>query len=223
MPISRPPQFTCLTSDLVGSKQQSERERMQQRLESTLQQANEAFAARLAVPLTITLGDEWQGLVRTTADAFRIDFFVRRGLHPAQVRSGIGRGLISTTIRDRTSLMDGPCFHRSREAITLAKKRSGSATVLSSGRPELDDFINRSGELLHAVFDDWTDKQFASVMAYLDHETETKAARSLGVTQPTLHKSIHGAHGKEFLNAVHAREVFLERLVDADQQESERP
>jgi hypothetical protein len=218
------PSYTCLTSDLVASKQEPERARTQRRLEKVLEAANEAFAAVLAVPLSIILGDEWQGLVHTTADALRIDFFVRRGLHPARVRSGIGRGEVSTALRDRTSLMDGPCFHRSREAITLAKKRSGSATMLSTGQQAIDDLLNTTGELLYAVFDDWTDKQFASVMAFLDQETETKAAKSLGVAQPTLHKSVHGAHGKEFLNAIRAREAFLELHVDGvGRRESEAP
>jgi hypothetical protein len=78
----------------------------------------------------------------------------------------------------------------------------------------VDEFVNAMDAVLHALFDEWTPKQFASVIAYLDRGTESKAAESLGVSQPTLHKSIHGAHGREFLDAVQARVRFLEQLAE---------
>lgn len=208
------PSFACLTSDLIGSKQYADRETTQRRLERVLEAANAEFAGVLVVPLSITLGDEWQGLLRSLGDAFRLDFYVRRAIYPARSRSGIGWGPVSTKLRERTSLMDGPCFHRSREAISLAKKHRGSSTVLQSGHPAVDDFVNAMDAVLYSVFDEWTPKQFASVIAYLDQGTETKAAALLGVSQPTLHKSIHGASGRQFLAASQARIRFLEQLAD---------
>jgi hypothetical protein len=204
--------LACLTSDLVESKSQPDRAAVQARLEVALQAANEAFSAELIVPLSITLGDEWQGLARSAAAAFRIDFQLRRALFPLAVRSGVGIGRVTTPTRERTSLMDGPCFHRSREALATAKKRRGAVSVLDSGRPELDEFVNAVERLLHGVMEDWTERQHESVMQYLDHASESAAADALGVAQPTLHKSVAGAHGKEILAVMEARNAFLERF-----------
>lgn len=212
----RPPHpLACLTTDLVGSTLVPRRREMQLLLERTLRATNQAFRAELVVPLAVTLGDEWQGLARSIEAAFRIDFHVRRALRPHRVRSGIGLGEVTTPVRERTALMDGPCFHRSRAALASAKKRSGSATLLDSGRPALDGYVNAIERLLHGVMDDWTDVQHESVLAFLERGNEALAAKSRGVAQPTLHKSVASALGKEVLAVIEARNRFLAEELGA--------
>ncbi len=203
------PNAACLTTDLVASKKITARSEVQNQVERALQSVNQSHAGLLAVPLGITVGDEWQGLAHDLAGAIEVDFEVRRAVYPNRVRSGIGWGAVATEFRERSALMDGPCFHRSRAAMTLAKKQPGSATLLETGNPGIDNFMNSMNAILAALFDDWTAKQFASVMAYLDHGTEARAADHLGVRQPTLHKSLAGAHGKEYLDALAAQREFL--------------
>ena len=166
----------------------------------------------LVVPLSITLGDEWQGLLRTAPAAFELDFRLRRGLWPLRVHTGIGVGRVTSDMRERTALMDGPCFHRSRAALDASKQRRGPVTVLDTGQPELDAFISASEALLHAVMDDWTERQFECVMAFLDHGSEPAAARALRIAQPTLHKSVASALGKEIMAAMQARNLYLSSL-----------
>jgi hypothetical protein len=208
-----PSSLACLTSDLIESKLQPDRGHTQERLETALGSANEEFRADLVVPLSITLGDEWQGLALSAAAAYRIDFRLRRSLHPLRVRSGVGLGGVTTPQRERTALMDGPCFHRSRKALVMAKKRRGPGTLLASGQPELDEFVNALELLLHDVIEDWTARQYDSVMAFLDRGSETAAAQALGVAQPTLHKSVASAHGKDVLALIEARNRFLARFA----------
>ncbi len=206
------PGFVALTCDLVDSKEQPDRAELQLRLEAALRDANAAFAGELAVPLSITLGDEWQGLLRSVEAALRLDFALRRALHPVRLRSGLGAGALTSELRERTALMDGPCFHRSRAALQQAGRRRGAASVLDSGRPALDAWVNAGEALLHAVMEGWTARQFECVMAFLDHGSEPAAARALGIAQPTLHKSVAGAFGKEVLAAIDARNRYLASL-----------
>jgi hypothetical protein len=207
--------YACLTSDLVESKREVDRRVVQVQLEETLARVNARHADQLVVPMAITLGDEWQGLARTLGAAFALDFAVRRELHPLRVRSGLGVGAVDTALRERTSLMDGPCFHRSRAAIVAAKKRRGPGTVLATDDADVDDLVNAMERLLHDVIDHWTARQFDCVMAFLDHGSETAAAAALGIAQPTLHKSVAGAHGKEILGMMEARDRFLARHAGA--------
>jgi len=201
--------FACLTCDLVASTEAEDRAGLQRRLERVLQRANAEAPAELVVPLSVTLGDEWQGLLRTPDAAFRLEFRLRRALHPWRMRSGIGVGAVASARRERTAQMDGPCFHRSRAALLVAKKRRGPATVLDSGRPALDAFVNANEALMLGVIDRWTERQFECVMAWLDHGSEPAAARALGIAQPTLHKSVAGALGKEVIAAMEARNNWL--------------
>ena len=202
----------CLTCDIVGSREQPDRAKLQRRLEQELERVNAERAADLVVPFSITLGDEWQGLARSAPAAFELDFRLRRGLWPLRLHSGIGVGRVTSDMRERTALMDGPCFHRSRAALEASKKRRGPATVLDSGRPELDDFVSANETLLHAVMDDWTERQFECVMAFLDHGSEPAAARALQIAQPTLHKSVASALGKEIMALMDARNRYLASL-----------
>ena len=201
--------LACLTSDLVDSQHEPRRRAVQLRLEQVLRAANATFRKELAVPLAVTLGDEWQGLARSVEAAFRIEFHVRRALRPLRMRSGIGLGPLSTPLRKRTALMDGPCFHRSRAALAAAKKRGDSATVLESGHAAADAYVNAVERLLHGVSDGWTEVQAESVLAYLDSGRETLAAKARGVSQPSLHKSVASALGKEVLAVMEARNRFL--------------
>ncbi len=195
------PGLSCLTADLIASRRDRNRAASQDRLEGALRHVNRALAESIAVPFTVTLGDEWQGLLATPAAALEADFLFRHLLHPLPVASGVGAGGVSTPLRERTALMDGPCFHRAREALGRAKARRDPATVLASGDPLLDDAVNALCLLLHGLAGRWTEKQFRSLDAYLTHGTEAAAARAVGVTQPTLHQSLDRSQAKLYLEA----------------------
>jgi len=197
----RSPRLSCLTVDLIASRRNTNRSATQTRLEEAIDQANRSLSAAIVVPFSVTLGDEWQGLVDSPAAALEADFLFRDLLHPLAVASGVGMGGVSTPLRDRTPLMDGPCFHRAREALARAKDRRGQATVLASGDPLLDEAVNALCMLLHGLAARWTPKQFQSLQAYVNHGTEAAAASALGVTQPTLHQSLDRSQAKLYLEA----------------------
>ncbi|GAB4266416.1 MAG: hypothetical protein Kow0092_19370 [Deferrisomatales bacterium] len=199
--------FACLTADLIGSRRVSDRAAVQRQVEQALGRVNSEFQGRLVVPFSFTVGDEWQGLLDAPDAALEADFRLRRLLHPLGVSSGLGLGAVSTPIRDRTAAMDGPCFHRSREALERAKRLRSQATVFASGLPLLDRPTNAICLLLHALSGKWTPKQHRTVMTYADRGTEAAAAEALGVSQPTVHQSLEAARGRAYLQA---REELLE-------------
>ena len=201
----------CLTSDLVDSRSLEHRADVQLRLEAMLADVNREFAYALLVPFTITLGDEWQGLLCNAVAALRADFVIRETLRPLSIASGFGVGPFETALRDRTALMDGTCFHRSREALENARRRKGGAAILQSEDVLLDEPVNSVLLLLHAISEGWTEKQAASFRAFDTHGTESAAAKVLGVSQPTVHQSLEGSMAKIY---VEARDGLL-RFVDS--------
>jgi len=200
------PSVCCLTIDLIASRRSRDRAGIQARLEEALREVNRSLSESVVVPFSVTLGDEWQGLLDSPGAALEADFLFRRLLNPLPVASGVGTGGVTTPRRERTALMDGPCFHRAREALESAKERRGPATVFLSGDPLLDDPVNALCLLLHGLSARWTEKQFRSLEAYLAHGTEAAAARALGVAQPTLHQSLDRSQAKLYLEA---REALL--------------
>lgn len=207
----RSPFLSCLTVDLIASREHLDRSATQARLEDAIDQVNHSLSAAIVVPFSVTLGDEWQGLLDSPAAALEADFLFRDLLHPLPVASGVGTGGVSTPLRERTPLMDGPCFHRAREAIGQAKDRRGQATVLASSDPLLDEAVNALCLLLHSLADRWTPKQLQSLRAYVAHGTEAAAATALGVTQPTLHQSLDRSQAKLYLEARDALLHFVSK------------
>jgi hypothetical protein len=213
--MTDPEIFVCLTCDVVASRLSEDRESLQDRIEASLAEANRGFADKLSVGLSVTLGDEWQGLFRAPEAALEVDLFLRARLYPFAVRSGLGFGGISTPLRKTTAAMDGECFHRSRLAVEAARKRRLPGVVILSGDPVRDAASNAVCGLLAAVSAHWTEKQLRSVMAYRERATEQAAATALGVAQPTLHQSLEGARGKEFVEGFSRLLEFL-RLYRAE-------
>ncbi|MCV0429030.1 MAG: SatD family protein, partial [Roseibium sp.] len=63
--------LSVLMGDVIGSEQM-ERSRLHARFNSAVQAINTEYGSLLLSPLTITLGDEFQGLLPGSAEAFQI-------------------------------------------------------------------------------------------------------------------------------------------------------
>jgi hypothetical protein len=201
--------FACFTADLVGSRATEDRASTQRRLKAAIAAVNRKAGGALAVPASITVGDEWQALARDLAAAVEIDLHFRRLLLPDRFVSGISVGEITTALARRTGEMDGPCFHLAREAVAAAAGRGWPATVLRSGDEPFDAMVEGYMNLLHAVSATWTAKQLKALQAYEATGTETAAAKRLRVSQPTVHNSLAGAAAKTYLASERALTAYV--------------
>ena len=64
--------YLALIADVIDSKIVQERFDLQKQLEKTLQKINELFKDCLASAFTLTLGDEFQALLKMEAPVFQI-------------------------------------------------------------------------------------------------------------------------------------------------------
>ena len=93
-------------------------------LESCLADLNNEFQAVLASKLSITLGDEFQGLLSLDAPLFQIIDRINLAMKPYQVRFGIGMGKILTDINPEQSIgADGPAYWHARKAINYIHQK----------------------------------------------------------------------------------------------------
>lgn len=117
------PGVYTLVGDLVGSKQVPDRDRLQDQLEEALEWANEHSRSPLQ-PLVPTLGDEFQGVFVTLAEALYASLLVRLRLYEddqVEVRIGIGFGEIKVyDDSTRLTTQDGPGWWAARAALDRA-------------------------------------------------------------------------------------------------------
>lgn len=207
-----PPRYVALIGDLVHSRtlEAGVRGRVQEALEAALQRVNgagEPRGAGVAAELLLTLGDEFQGLFEASpAGAERLVEALEGALGAvvaaggdagsggAPLRFGLGVGALHTERRPRALGMDGPCFHRAREALEAAQ-RSGEACRLvgpDGGAPHEAVWGLLASAWLEQVAG-WTDAQREAAALAREGLAGKAIAERLGVTPGAVSQRLHNA------------------------------
>ena len=201
--------YLALIADVIDSKMVQERFDLQKQLEKTLQTMNELFGEFIASNFTLTLGDEFQGLLKVDAPVFQIIDILRSELTPTQLRFGIGLGEIVTDIDPLQSIgADGPAYWNARAAINLVHQKNdyGNTQIyFSSGKEKQDFFVNAliaSGE---AIRSGWRGSQEEILLdllkrcVYSENFSQQDLAQSLAINPSALSKRLKSSSIRVYL------------------------
>ncbi|RSK01397.1 hypothetical protein D8783_03610 [Streptococcus sp. A12] len=201
--------YLALIADVIDSKMVQERFDLQKQLEKTLQTMNELFGEFIASNFTLTLGDEFQGLLKVDAPVFQIIDTLRSELTPTQLRFGIGLGEIVTDIDPLQSIgADGPAYWNARAAINLVHQKNdyGNTQIyFSSGKEKQDFFVNAliaSGE---AIRSGWRGSQEEILLdllkrcVYSENFSQQDLAQSLAINPSALSKRLKSSSIRVYL------------------------
>ncbi len=134
--------YTALIFDVIESRKFKDRFEIQGFLKNAVEICNGLFQELLCKPVMFSAGDEMQGLFYSAQDAYRYFAFFSRLAYPVQLRCGIGFGELDVFSADwMTTELDGPAYHRAREAIALCHEGQDQLVIFNSAR-ESDRFIN---------------------------------------------------------------------------------
>lgn len=118
--------YITMIFDLKNSRQIENRYEVQMELIDAIKRCNQKYKDIIASSFLITVGDEWEGLLKPGSDYRQILHFFEENL-PANLRfyTGIGIGDISITNFELTvNQLDGPAFYMARDALKIAKKKN---------------------------------------------------------------------------------------------------
>lgn len=177
-----PGTFVAIIGDAVASRRLApgRRAALQRELRSALAGANRRWRGALAARFAVTLGDQFQGLLAGPGAVWDVVHWLRAELAGSEWIIACGRGAVSTPLAASAPEVDGPCFHRAREALDEAK-RSGS--VLAFGG--FDPVVTALGQYYSALYRGWTRRQreVATQLRVLDRR---RLAARLRVTPSAL-------------------------------------
>jgi hypothetical protein len=128
-----------LIGDVVGSRESGDRAGLHRALQDVLDRANRTL--RPAIPLRITVGDEYQGAFATLGEALRAT--LRLGVALAGdvgVRHGLGWGAVEV-LSESPRIEDGPGWWAAREAIEeveRSQQKASSRTLRTAFVPAPD-------------------------------------------------------------------------------------
>lgn len=203
--------YLVIIADIIGSRKIEDRKAVQVKLEKTLDQINKDYSHAIASKFIITLGDEFQGVLRDGSVAIKIVTTIQREMYPIRFRFGIGIGTISIELQAGTSLgSDGAAFHLAREMVKEVKagedKRTGSKNNMLIGiesHLSTAALLNSIFKLASALQDNWTERQ-REVIATLEKYpgTQTEIAKRLGIVQSSVQKSLASSNFPLYKEAI---------------------
>ena len=221
--------YLALIADVIDSKMVQERFDLQKQVEITLQKMNGLFADYLASCFTLTLGDEFQALLKVDAPIFQIIDTLRSELTPTQLRFGIGLGEIVTEIDPLQSIgADGPAYWNARAAINFVHQKNdyGNTQIyFSSGKENQDFFVNAliaSGE---AIRSGWRDSQEEILLnllkrsVYSESFSQQDLAQSLAINPSALSKRLKSSSIRFYLRGRAAALASIQSTVKGDEDE----
>ena len=221
--------YLALIADVIDSKIVQERFDLQKQLEKTLQTMNELFGDYLASCFTLTLGDEFQALLKVDAPIFQIIDTLRSELKPTQLRFGIGLGEIVTDIDPLQSIgADGPVYWNARAAINLVHQKNdyGNTQIyFSSGKENKDFFVNAliaSGE---AIRSGWRESQEEILLnllkrsVYSESFSQQDLAQSLAINPSALSKRLKSSSIRVYLRGRAAALASIQITVKGEEDE----
>lgn len=130
--------FCTIVCDIKESRKIENREEVQYQIIDMLKEVNEQFKDIIASPFLITLGDEWQGLLKYPCDYKSIIKFFKKTIPNVQFYTGIGIGDVFIHNFELTvNQLDGPSFYRAREAVQFAKEQKLPMVILFDNWDEI--------------------------------------------------------------------------------------
>lgn len=156
--------YVVVIGDIVASRRLrgSGRRSVQQHLIAALKDLNRLAGGGLVAEFTITLGDEFEGVLRPDwAHSVIPDLIwtMERELPGVSIRYGIGMGAIDTKIVRNPLEMDGAAFHTARTAIELAAADEKMGGVFQGFGNGYDVVLNGLARVLHHHRAEWSPQQ----------------------------------------------------------------
>lgn len=196
--------YIAVIGDIIKSRKIANRNEIQAKLKKTLQKINQKYNDDIASNFMITIGDEFQGLLKNGKNLIKIISEIEIAMLPIQIRFGIGIGKIDTEInKDMPLGADGPAYHNARQMIEELKSRDkkyetnhSNIMICSQGNhAQTDTLLNTILSLCSAIKSKWTPRQIEIISCYIDSDkNQYKAAENLGIRQSSVNKSLNNSN-----------------------------
>lgn len=214
-----------LMADIMGSRRVSGDTLIKQ-FNTLVESVNRFQGNQLLSRLTITLGDEYQGIAASLPAAVLTMISVEEQIiqlrFSFQLRHVMLTGQLDTPIRhDSAHGMLGPGLTEARETLSTMKRRSWQKpeNLFKHARfrlvhpdPELCANLNRLFLVYQGLVDRWKAKDMAEINAFLQHRDYRKVAKMLSKDESSAHRREKSLMINEYLAA---RELILSVARDA--------
>jgi hypothetical protein len=204
--------YIAVIGDIIESKKLPDRYEAQRKLKHVLEDVNAQYSEYIESRFMITLGDEFQGLLKNGEKATRIIEYIQIKMYPVEIRFGVGIGKIDTEINPLMPFgADGSAYHNARRMINTLKssqKRNKSSDadimIASDGNySDLELLVNTILSLCTVIKQKWTERQREIAYDCILHgDNQNEAAARMNTIQPNIQKALSKADYYSYKNAM---------------------
>lgn len=165
--------FLAVIGDIIRSKNIKDRNKTQLELEKTLEEVNKNYKQYIVSQWTITLGDEFQALMKPNLAIFKMLDYISYKMEPVGIRFGLGLGEIYTDIQYDISIgADGPAYWNAREAINSINHLGYHSykKISFKGQNERNDLLNNLIDYTEWMKENWTRTQKEVLYTLLNND-----------------------------------------------------
>ena len=186
--------YCAIIGDIVDSRKSKDRQGLQDQFQRVLAAVNQEYDTYFASNLTVTLGDECQGLMNVHHLWYEVIQKIREEMAPARMRFGVGIGQMSTHFEKHTAIgADGQPYWSARQMLDdLKKGRNYRSILYHAGTPE-DLLINALLACIETIQSSRTDKQTAAARAMARFNRQETVAHKLGINQSAVSQRLQSA------------------------------
>ncbi len=178
-----------IIGDIVSSKKINERSSAQRKLKLAFRKLNSS-SSNIISPYTLTLGDEFQAVYKSSENIFHDIMFILMKLYPVKIRFSIGVGEITTAINRKQALgMDGPGFYLARDGMDELKKMAYKINLKTNKSDDIS-LHRKSLFLLSHMMEGWK-KSRLELLTYLYEGFDVnKISKKIKISDKAVYKNI---------------------------------
>jgi len=162
-----------------------------------LGELNRIYSGVITVSFQPTVGDEFQGAIRTPGKAIEIYYLMKTRI-AVEMYFGVGIGRVEKPIDEELG-MRGDAFYRARDALQMCKKRNRDIIVKAApDHTPLERVVNTVLHFVEVMERSWTNRQREIVEYYRLHPGHTyeKIGEHFGCTKQAVSDVLLSAHYK---------------------------
>ena len=199
--------YFVIIGDIVSSRQIEDRAHVQTKFSAAIETLKRNNKKMFLSPPTLTIGDEFQAVLKSTTNLFlRIHQFEAE-MSPVQLRFGLGLGKIDTPINTKAAIgMDGSAFHNARRAIETARNEKRKYVLFSSIEQEQSLAWQLILRWIDLTLQGWSMEKQQILILNRMGKRQKEIASLLHITQPAVSQHIN----KKNFSLIVQSEEFLE-------------
>jgi hypothetical protein len=159
---------------------------------------------KLISPLTITLGDEFQGIVETVYDAikiiFQIEEYILQNQFEFKLKYVLNFGKIETDINTKIAYeMLGEGLTTARERLNKLKKEDERFLILlGAEQSQLETILNKLFVIYQHLVDSWKSKDYLIVSEFIKKVDYKSVAKIVGIDESNAWRRRRSLNIKEY-------------------------